>query len=297
MTNSSSVTAAVMTSVGVPAYVVAEVFYIQFTQRACGLSALVLMGHDIVVTSEREIKYFWKRGWSIHKVLYFLMRYFSVVAQLVSVYSELYLALPVFLVADTPSLLQPYFSSCESLVIPRGCHLVTHISYNRCTPTLPDAETTNLISHSSCDFWLRWQVATSMLQLWFTQAVLCQIVRALYLNSRILLLIWFFFAVEMGTQIYFTVVAIPETAVYPFYPNKSVKQCGPRQGAPQVHLLWRYWLPALVFELVIFGFAFVRLWSTVADFGTGSFNLFKVRRKKATLMELILRDAMLYFVS
>lgn len=54
-------------------------------------------------------------------------------------------------------------------------------------------------------------------------------------------------------------------------------------------------LPALVFEFVVFVFAFVRLWTNVADTSSKSFNLLKVRRKTASLMDLILRDTMFYF--
>ncbi|KZT33625.1 hypothetical protein SISSUDRAFT_396042 [Sistotremastrum suecicum HHB10207 ss-3] len=75
-----------LASTEVPAYVVVFLYTVRYKMRACALSAMVVMVHDIISTLEDEVKHFWRKGWSLHKVLYFLMRYIGFIVHIFNLY-------------------------------------------------------------------------------------------------------------------------------------------------------------------------------------------------------------------
>ncbi|KZT40677.1 hypothetical protein SISSUDRAFT_1127015 [Sistotremastrum suecicum HHB10207 ss-3] len=227
----------------VPVVVVAGLVSFLVKIRECGLSSLVLMIHDIFVTFEDEVRFFWHPGWSVHKVLYFLMRYNGVVSQIFNVYV--------------------FFNPSSTQV---------------------------------CTFWMGWQSFTSMFLHWVTQATLCQIVRALYFNGRLMLGVWLAFLVEIGVQIYLTLTSLPKLTVYPFYPDKSFKMCSFQPTSSQNEKLWQYWVPAILLETILFILCACKLAITLKDYMLNPRDFLKTHRRNVSLMETILRDTMWYFL-
>ncbi|KZS87662.1 hypothetical protein SISNIDRAFT_470807 [Sistotremastrum niveocremeum HHB9708] len=230
-----------LASTEVPAYVVVFLYTVRYKMRACALSAMVVMVHDIISTLEDEVKHFWRKGWSLHKVLYFLC------TSLISMYISIHLRF-----------------CCER------CPLVFVIA-------LGDSSFLD-----RCEIGFRWQTFGAMFQHWTVQAVLCQIVRSLYFNSRPMVVVWLAFLIQIAI-------------VYPFWPDKSFKMCSFRLGTGHLDTMWIYWIPAIGFDALLFVFCMLRLRSVMKDENIRLRDFFRERRRTMTLMEVIIRDTMWYF--
>ncbi|KAH8120478.1 hypothetical protein DFH11DRAFT_1739582 [Phellopilus nigrolimitatus] len=251
----------------------AEIIQNVQNQHYARLAAMVIVLYDTLITLDREIEYFWGKPWSHVKTLYFLNRYWGMIALGLDTWSRLFRAVYIHLyVLIIRAHIKLRFYQ-QSRIISADFNLFSRagadgyqfcwskVSYQRNASVLIP----RLHSHFSVILMIR--------------------VHALYNRSRIALVVLTVLLVVQATAMAALLISLLK--IFHVISFTSGTTCGSFQTFPRWFAL--FWLPAVLIDLLLLLLTLYK-----------AFYFLKMtpgkRLSSSRLFETLVRDQILYFV-